>query len=58
MIEGKMSPAEAMRVLGHTTMAAVNIYINANSETATRAAAALDDWHQIESESPTPYLVN
>lgn len=53
-----MAPAEVMRVLGHTTLAAINIYINANSETATRAAAALDDWHQIESESSTSYLIN
>ncbi len=58
MIEGKMSPAEVMRVLGHTTMAAVNIYINANSETATRAAAALDDWHQIERCTPASNLIN
>lgn len=45
MIAAGRPPVEVMRVLGHTTLAAVNIYINANAETATRAAAALDEWH-------------
>ncbi len=58
MVEAGMAPAEVMRVLGHTTLAAVNVYINANAETATRAAAALDGWHGLETEPEKPELIN
>lgn len=58
MIAAGRPPVEVMRVLGHTTLAAVNIYINANAETATRAAAALDDWHLEEIEPIKPGMIN
>lgn len=42
MIEAGMQPAEVMRVSGHTTPAMLWRYLNANSDTARRAADALD----------------
>jgi len=42
MIEAGMQPAEVMRVSGHTTPAMLWRYLNANAETARRAADALD----------------
>jgi integrase len=42
MIEAGMQPAEVMRVSGHTTPSMLWRYLNANSDTARRAADALD----------------
>ena len=42
MIEAGMQPAEVMRVSGHTTPTMLWRYLNANAETARRAADALD----------------
>lgn len=42
MIEAGMQPAEVMRVSGHTTPAMLWRYMNANADTARRAADALD----------------
>lgn len=42
MIEAGMQPAEVMRVSGHTTPAMLWRYLNANADTARRAADALD----------------
>jgi integrase len=42
MIEAGMQPAEVMRVSGHTTPAMMWRYLNANVDTARRAADALD----------------
>jgi integrase len=42
MVEAGMQPAEVMRVSGHTTPAMLWRYINANVDTARRAADALD----------------
>lgn len=58
MIGAGRPPVEVMRVLGHTTLAAVNIYINANEETAKRAASALDEWHSEADEPARPELIN
>lgn len=55
-----MAPAEVMRVLGHTTMAAINIYINADADTAMRGAFAIDQWHleEVEGEPERTLLIN
>jgi len=42
MVEAGMQPAEVMRVSGHTTPAMLWRYMNANVDTARRAADALD----------------
>ena len=42
MIEAGMQPAEVMRVSGHTTPTMLWRYLNANANTARRAADALD----------------
>jgi integrase len=42
MVEAGMQPAEVMRVSGHTTPAMLWRYMNANVDTARRAANALD----------------
>jgi integrase len=42
MVEAGMQPAEVMRVSGHTTPAMLWRYLNANADTARRAADALD----------------
>jgi hypothetical protein len=42
MVEAGMQPAEVMRVSGHTTPAMLWQYMNANVDTARRAADALD----------------
>jgi integrase len=42
MIEAGIQPAEVMRVSGHTTPAMMWRYLNANVDTARRAADALD----------------
>lgn len=46
MIEAGMQPAEVMRVSGHTTPAMLWRYLNANADTARRAADALDALRQ------------
>lgn len=53
--EGKMTIAEAMRLAGHSTLAVSYRYLNINTETARRAADAMD---RIETEQDAAELVN
>jgi integrase len=50
MIEAGMQPAEVMRVSGHTTPAMLWRYLNANADTARRAADALDALRNFKGE--------
>jgi integrase len=53
--------SEVGRVLGHTQANTTYRYVNANVETARRAAAALDAFHKAESTpaaSAAPEMVN
>lgn len=45
MIRAGMPPAEVMRVSGHTTLRAFNVYVRTDIDTAFRAAAALDAFY-------------
>jgi integrase len=45
LVQGHLPLAEVGRILGHTTPATTYRYVNANIETALRAAAALDAFH-------------
>ena len=53
MIEAGMQPAEVMRVSGHTTPAMLWRYLNANADTARRAADALDALRNFKGEVST-----
>ena len=50
MVEAGMQPAEVMRVSGHTTSAMLWRYMNANVDTARRAADALDALRNSKSQ--------
>ena len=50
MVEAGMQPAEVMRVSGHTTPAMLWRYMNANVDTARRAADALDALRNSKSQ--------
>lgn len=47
MIESGLPPMQVMVLSGHTQMQTFKRYINANDQTAQRAASALDAWHKI-----------
>lgn len=49
MIQAGMPPLEVMKITGHSQMATFLRYLNADNQTAQRAASALDAWH-LESE--------
>jgi len=58
MIQGGMPPMEVMKISGHTQMTTFVRYVNADSNTAQRAAAALDALHQAIEVQPKTELVN
>jgi hypothetical protein len=51
MIRAGLSPVEVMRVSGHTTLSSLYTYVNLESDTIFRAAAALDVYHAQATEA-------
>jgi integrase len=53
-----LQATEAMKLSGHATLAMLNRYLNVNSETARRAAEALDVYREGRSDDESSGLIN
>lgn len=53
LVQGNMPLAEAGRILGHTQPRTTYRYVNANADTAQRAAAILDSFHEESAQEET-----
>jgi integrase len=58
LVSAHMPLSEVGRVLGHTQPITTYRYVNANVETAQRAAAILDAFNQPKQEEPSAELIN
>lgn len=59
LVQSQIALSEVGRVLGHTQPATTYRYVNANAETARRAAAALDLFNGVTIETDnTPHLIH
>ena len=56
LVTQQMPLAEVGRVLGHTQANTTYRYVNANVDTARRAAAALDDFNRSVPEDERPVI--
>lgn len=58
LVQGKLPLSEVSRILGHTQANTTYRYVNANVETARRAAMTLNDFHQETEEKRQKETIN